>query len=470
MTAQPLVNGAVSYWMSALGRTAPTRAPLTRDHEVDVAIVGGGFTGLWTAYYLAKADPTLRIAVLEREMCGYGASGRNGGWLTAAMAGSPEVYAKASGRDGVVALSDAMKATVDEVIAVAAAEGIDADVVKGGELTVACSPAQDERLRADHAYAESWGDHDHELLDAAAVTSRVAVAGAVSGLWTPHCARIHPAKLVTGLADVVEGLGVQVYEGTEVTAIEPRRVRFRARPSSGATTEGTVGAAYVVRATEGFTAGLPGERRTWLPMNSAMVVTEPLDAAVWDEIGWSGYDTVGDQAHAYMYAQRTADDRIAIGGRGVPYRYGSRTDHDGATQRATVDSLRDVLARRFPAAAEARLDHAWAGVLGVPRDWCATVTLDRTTGLAAAGGYTGHGVTTTNLAGRTLRDLVLGQDTGLTALPWVGHRTRRWEPEPLRWLGVQAMYAAYRAADRREDSRGGPTSWIARAADVVSGR
>ncbi|WP_262851224.1 NAD(P)/FAD-dependent oxidoreductase [Mumia quercus] len=457
----PRVNGRVSFWMDSLGRTTPTRRSLTGEHRVDVAIVGGGLTGLWTAYYLAKADPSLRIAVLEKEMCGYGASGRNGGWLTAAMAGSPERYARSRGRDAVVALADAMKASVDEVIAVAQAEGIDADLVKGGELTVACSPAQDERLRAEHAYAQSWGDHDHQLLDATQLSERIRVADAVSALWTPHCARLHPAKLVTGLADVVEALGVEIYEETEVVAIEPRRAVLR---------DGRVDATWVVRATEGFTPRLPGLRRTWLPMNSAMVVTEPLSDAVWDAIGWDGYETVGDMAHAYMYAQRTADGRIAIGGRGVPYRYGSRTDHDGATQQATIDSLRAILAQRFPQAAGARLDHAWAGVLGVPRDWCATVTLDRTTGLAAAGGYTGHGVTTTNLAGRTLRDLVLGETTALTALPWVGHRTRKWEPEPLRWLGVQAMYAAYRAADRREDTRGGRTSWIARVADVVSGR
>ncbi len=447
--------------MDSLGRTAPTRPPLTHDHRVDVAIVGGGLTGLWTAYYLAKADPSLRIAVLEKALCGYGASGRNGGWLTAAMAGSPERYARTHGRDAVVALAEEMKGSVDEVIAVAAAEGVDADIVKGGELTVACSPAQDERLRAEHEHALTWGDHDHQLLDASALAGRVRIAEAVSALWTPHCARLHPAKLVTGLAEVVEWLGVEIYEDTEVVAIEPRRAVLRA---------GRVDATYVVRATEGFTPRLPGLRRTWLPMNSAMIVTEPLGDAVWDAIGWDGYETVGDMAHAYMYAQRTADGRIAIGGRGVPYRYGSRTDHDGATQQATIDSLRAILAQRFPQAAGARLDHAWAGVLGVPRDWCAAVTLDRTTGLAAAGGYTGHGVTATNLAGRTLRDLVLGEPTALTALPWVGHRTRRWEPEPLRWLGVQAMYAAYRAADRREDRRGGPTSWIARAADVVSGR
>ncbi|KHL10620.1 glycine/D-amino acid oxidase-like deaminating enzyme [Mumia flava] len=457
-----MINGGVSYWLTSLGRTEPTRSALGGDVTADVAIVGGGLTGLWTAYYLAKADPTLRIVVLEAEFCGYGASGRNGGWLTAALAGSRERYARTHGRDGVLALQQAMKDTVDEVIDVLRTEGVDADVVKGGELSVACSRPQVERLRQEAAYLHGWGDEDHEVLDAPALAERVRVADAALGLWTPHCARVHPAKLVLGLAEVVERLGVTIHESSPVTAIEPRRA---------VTPYGTVTADVVVRATEGFTARIPGLRRTWLPMNSAMLVTEPLADDVWDAIGWDGLETIGDMAHAYMYAQRTADGRIAIGGRGVPYRYASTTDQAGHTQEATVASLRDVLVRRFPQTADARIDHAWAGVLGVPRDWCSTVTLDRGTGLAAAGGYTGHGVATTNLAGRTLRDLILDRDSALVTLPWVGRRARRWEPEPLRWLGVQAMYAAYRTADRREDSpAASTTSWFARVADRVSGR
>jgi glycine/D-amino acid oxidase-like deaminating enzyme len=151
-----------------------------------------------------------------------------------------------------------------------------------------------------------------------------------------------------------------------------------------------------------------------------------------------------------MYAQRTADNRIALGGRGVPYRYGSATDNDGRTRPATIEALRDLLVRFFPTTAGTRIDHAWSGVLGVPRDWCATVTLDRSTGLGWAGGYVGDGVGTTNLAGRTLTDLVLGRDTALTRLPWVGHRSRRWEPEPLRWLGLNAAVRAVGLADAEE--------------------
>jgi glycine/D-amino acid oxidase-like deaminating enzyme len=211
-------------------------------------------------------------------------------------------------------------------------------------------------------------------------------------------------------------------------------------------------------------------------MNSSMIVTEPLPPEIWATIGWEGGETLGDLAHAYMYAQRTADGRIALGGRGVPYRFGSRTDNDGRTSAATVAALREILVRFFPATAAVGIDHAWSGVLGVPRDWCASVHLDRTTGLGWAGGYVGSGVATSNLAARTLRDLVRldsgqGRRTGLTALPWVDHRVRSWEPEPLRWAGVRGMYAAYRGADRRElAGRSAATDRVARYADRISGR
>jgi glycine/D-amino acid oxidase-like deaminating enzyme len=454
-------NGEVSHWWSQLGGPNVRRDPLHGPTEVDVCIVGGGYTGLWTAYYLADAAPDLRIAVLEKEFCGFGASGRNGGWLTAALAGSRRRYAATHGRQAVLDLQREMQRTVDEVIAVATAESIDAEIVKSGNVTVARTPAQQRRLEAMVAADNEWGDPDHVLLTADQVVERLAVAGAVGGSFTPHCARIQPARLVRGLADAVERRGVQVYERTAVRHI---------RPGEAVAASGTVRARYVLRATEGFTASISGMRRQWLPMNSAMVVTEPLPETVWDEIGWDASETLGDMAHAYMYAQRTADGRIALGGRGVPYRYGSRTDTDGRTQPATVASLTRILHEFFPAASGAEVDHAWAGVLGVPRDWCSTVGVDRGTGLGWAGGYVGHGVATSNLAGRTLRDLVLGLDTPLAKLPWVGRRVRHWEPEPLRWLGVRGLYTAYRAADRLEARGRATTAPLARAADVVAGR
>ncbi len=465
MSTSATTNGEVSFWYSSVGIPSP-RPPLPGSREVDVAIVGGGYTGLWTAYYLKEADPSLRIAVLEQRFCGYGASGRNGGWLYNGFAGRG-VFAKQHGKPAAQAMQEAMNGSVDEVIEVCAARGIDADIAKGGVLEIARTPAQLARLDAYVTGEHAYGQTDVVRLDAGEAAARVAVAGALGGTWTPHGARIQPAKLALGLAAAVERMGVEVHEQTTVTEILPGTGGAGAR---AVTDHGTVTARHVLRCTEGFTANLRGEKRSWLPMNSSMIVTEPLPPSFWDSVGWDGRETLGDFAHAYMYAQRTADDRIALGGRGVPYRFGSRTDSDGSTARRTVDQLHAILTEFFPEARDVTVDHAWSGVLGVPRDWCSSVTLDRASGLGWAGGYVGSGVTTTNLAARTLRDLVLEQPTDLAALPWVNHRVRRWEPEPLRWLGVHGMYAAYHFADRRERSGRAGTSVVARVADLISGR
>ncbi|MFI6441929.1 NAD(P)/FAD-dependent oxidoreductase [Streptomyces sp. NPDC050759] len=460
-----VVNGGISFWYADDG-FPEAREPLGGDASADVVIVGGGYTGLWTAYYLKKAVPFLRITVLEQKFCGYGASGRNGGWLYNGIAGRDR-YAKLHGHEAAVRLQRAMNDTVDEVVRVVGEEGFDAGLHKGGVIEVARNPAQLARLRAFHEHELSYGEKDRELYGARETAERIRVADAVGSSWTPHGARVHPVKLVKGLAAAVEALGVTVHEQTPVTEI---------RPKHAVTPYGTVRAPYVLRCTEGFTAALKGQRRTWLPMNSSMIATEPLTDEQWAAIGWEGGQTLGDMAHAYMYAQRTADGRIALGGRGAPYRFGSRTDNDGRTQAATVEALREILVGFFPMLAGTRIAHAWSGVLGVPRDWCASVTLDRSTGIGWAGGYVGSGVATANLAARTLRDLVQ-QDSGqggrteLTELPWVGHKVRRWEPEPLRWLGVQGMYATYRTADRREViSHSAESSRLARWADRIAGR
>ncbi|GAA4488378.1 FAD-binding oxidoreductase [Microbacterium panaciterrae] len=455
-----MINGNVSHWWQQIGAPAP-RPELPGDLVVDVAIVGAGYTGLWTAYYLKRARPELRIAVIEQRHAGYGASGRNGGWLTNSVTGGREQYVRTHGRDAAERFQRAMNETVDEVIRVAAAEGIDADITKGGEFNVAYTPAQEARIRAFAAAEQAWRHTDLELLEAGAATAKIAVAGTRAAVWHPHAARIQPAKLVRGIADAVERLGVEIYERTGVVEIAPHRLR---------TTHGTVSAEHIVRATEGFTANLKGLHRLWLPMNSSLIATEPLPAAVWDELRWSRGEVLGDFAHVYMYAQRTADDRIAIGGRGVPYRYGSKTDTDGQTPLATVETLRGILHRLFPATADVAIDHAWSGVLGVPRDWAATVGLDRATGIAWGGGYVGTGVTATNLAGRTITDLILENDSEIAGLPWVNHRARRWEPEPLRWIATKGLYAAYGMADRSELAGRVTTSPIAHVADVITGR
>lgn len=455
-----MINGRISHWFEDLG--VPEPRPVVPGYlSSDVAIVGAGYTGLWTAYYLKKQRPRLRVVVIEQCHVGYGASGRNGGWLTNTITGGRDRYLHGHGRAQVENFQLMMNRSVDEVISVCRAEGIDADIHRGGEFEVAYTAAQENRLRAHYESERRWAHTDIQLLEAPQATARINVAGTRAALWHPHAARIQPAKLVTGLAEAAERRGVEIYENTRVTEIRPHTLQ---------TTHGTIGAEHIIRATEGFTASLPGLKRLWLPMNSSMIVTEPLGVDIWSELNWSQGEVLGDYAHLYMYAQRTADDRIAIGGRGIPYKFGSRTDLDGHTPRKTVKELTGILHRLFPATTSVSIEHAWSGVLGVPRDWAATVSFDRATGIGWAGGYVGTGVTATNLAGRTLADLVLGQDTALVQLPWVNHRARQWEFEPLRWAATTGLYAAYRRADQAESSGRQMTSPIARAADRVTGK
>lgn len=414
-----------SFWLDTCGDDLTPRPSLTAPADADVAIVGAGYTGLWTAYYLKKADPSLRIAIVEKEIAGFGASGRNGGWCSALFAGAR------SAREMHGPLSD----TIDEVGRATAAEGIDAHWHKGGTLTLATSPAHLPRVR------EEAGGPDATWLDRAAVAGRVRVAGCLGASFTPHCARLHPARLARGLARVVERMGVAIYERTPALDVTPRRVEVPGAALS---------AGVVVRATEGYSATLPRMRRRIAPLYSLMIVTEPLPASFWDDVGWAGAETVTDGRHLLIYAQRTADDRIAFGGRGAPYHYGSRVADRFDREPAVFAELQKVLGQLWPGAAGARITHRWGGVLGVPRDWYSSVGYERDSGLAWAGGYVGDGVSTSNLAGRTLRDLILGHDTELTRLPWVGHRSRSWEPEPLRWLGANAALRMMGSADRAE--------------------
>lgn len=454
----PAINGRVSHWFDKLPSPRPF---LPGDRDADVCIVGAGYTGLWTAYYLKRADPSLRIAVLEARFAGFGASGRNGGWLSGLVPGDRHRMARLHGRDRVLAWQQALNDAVDEVVDVTEREGIDAGIVKGGTLHVARNRAQAARLNAEVDEEISWKVGGIAVLTKSEAAQRIQLNDVVSAYHNPHCARVQPARLVRGLADAVERLGVNIYESSPVIDIHPGRVL---------TPRGSVSAPVVLRATEGFTAALPKLRRRWLPMNSSMIATDPIPQEIWAAIGWDGCETLGDTAHGFFYAQRTVDGRIAIGGRSVPYRFGSRTDVDGRVPERTIGHLTAVLHAVLPQVRDIPIAHAWCGVLAVPRDWEATVTLDRATGLGYAGGYVGHGVTATNLAGRTLADLVRGERTPLTELPWVGHRSRDWEPEPLRWLGVRGMYLAYRAADWHESRGRRSTSPIAVVADKIAGR
>ena len=455
-------NGELSHWLRATGRTAPTRPPLPGSGETDVAVVGAGFTGLWAAYALRRLAPERSVTVLEAEHVGFGASGRNGGWLSHLVPGNPARFASGpGGHAAATRMQAALVTAIDDVLAACAREGIDADQHRGGHLAVATTRAGLHRLRAQRDLDLSYGlrPDQCELLDAGGVRDRIDVAGAVGGLAHPMVVRIDPAKLVTGLGAAVEGLGGVIHERTRVQAVEPGRVR---------SDRGELAAGSVLVCTEGYGGPLLGPRSI-IPVNSSMIVTEPLTEADWARIGWDARECLSDAAHTFVYAQRTADDRIAIGGRGRPYRFNSGIAAGGETSPRTVAELSGRLRTFFPDV-PFTVAHAWSGVLGVTRDWCATVRYDADRGLGVAAGYAGHGVTAAHLAGTTLAELVLGRSSERVGLPWVDHRSPRWEPEPVRWLGVHGMYRLFRLADSWEERRGADrTSLLARLGGRLAG-
>ncbi|MBL7500750.1 NAD(P)/FAD-dependent oxidoreductase [Frankia nepalensis] len=429
-----------SLWTDQLAGPVTPRAAVRGEERADVCVVGAGFTGLWTAYHLAALAPGRRIVVVERALAGFGASGRNGGWCSALFP--------------VAALADEMRAplvaTVDEVGAVADAEGIDCDYAKDGYLRVATTPAQAARLRAEAG--DGW-------LDANAVAARIRVSGALGGVFDPDCAALSPGKLARGLAEAVERRGVTVFEQSPARRIGPGLVELDG---------GAVRADVVIRATEAWTSRLPGGGREIAPLYSLVIATEPLPAAAWDEIGWRERFTLNDDRRLIIYAQRSADGRIVLGGRGAPYHLGSRIKPAFDHEDAVFEHLRHTLGTLFPAAARARITHRWGGPLGVPRDWTPAVRFDPSRGLGSAGGYVGDGVAAAALAGKTLAELVAGLDTPNTRLPWVNRPVRQWEPEPLRWIGINAGRLGAAASDARENRTGRP-SRLGKAVDRLTG-
>jgi glycine/D-amino acid oxidase-like deaminating enzyme len=447
-----------SFWLAELGDSLAPRASLEGEQIADVAIVGAGYTGLWTAYYLAAGDASLRIAVVESEVAGFGASGRNGGWCTLHHAGV-ESWVRGPKREGAIALQRAMFDAVDEVGRVAAAEGIDCDYAKAGFLTVVTNEAEIDRARAllAEAHRRGFGEADFRWLDARECDARVRIAGARGGLYSPHGAALQPAKLARGLARAIERRGVAIYEQSAARSVAPGEV---------VTERGRLRARTVLLCTEGYSQHLDPQRRL-LPLHSMMIATAPLSDAQWREIGAADRVVFGDARRILTYAQRTADGRIALGAGGL-YLYGSRARRHFPPEGPDFRAAERSLAAFFPQLRGVEITHRWGGAFGVPRDSKPFVRFDARTGAGAAGGYFGNGVATANLAGRTLADLVSGRDTERTTHPWVQHRSPGWEPEPLRWLAVNAVLRLGAAADRRE-GRGHPAGLRGAIFDAMSG-
>ena len=438
----------VSFWFDSIGEL-PRVEVVPLPAQIDVAIVGAGYTGLWSAYYLKLRDPSLRIAVFEAERVGFGASGRNGGWCVGMAWGVEALLDNPATRSRGVTLARALFDTVDEVGRVCQAENIDAHYTKGGSLNVATIPFQVAQLqrRLDHLHRAGFNDADFCWLPGDESRARLAMTPNHGALYFRHCAAVHPARLALGLADVVRRQGTVIHEGTPVTAIESGRVL---------TLRGPVRAGAIIRATEGYTDTIAGERRRLMPLYSMVTATEPLPAEIWQQIGLKERETFGDSRRVVIYGQRTLDDRLVLGGR-AGYYFGSKRRRVIPPNDPKVVRVKELVTKLFPMLEGYRVTHGWGGLMGVPRHWRPCVRWDTTTRTGWAGGYVGEGVAASNLAGRAMADLVTGTASSLTELPWINDEARRWEPEPLRWIGAKAIEAFGDRADQSEFATGTPS-------------
>ena len=442
-----------SFWLEQLDEALTPRPPLSGDTQVDVAILGAGFSGLWTAYYLQARNPGLNIAIFERDIAGFGASGRNGGWCSSSFPLTMAEMQRRFGEAAARATYQAMLPTVDSIGQVAAHEGLAIDFVKGGMLLVAREPHQRAVLEHKQQVYQKLGFPEHfRWLSPDELAERVRIESALGALYSPHCAHLQPAKLARGLAAVLERRGVPIYEQTPVERIRP------GRPASFVTPYGEVRATTLVLAGEAYLAHMAPVKRQILPLYSLIVLTKPLPESTWQQIGWQARECIASSGLILDYLARTADGRLLFGGHGAPYHFGSSISERHEQNQALHETLRQAALQWFPSLRAEDFSHSWGGVFGVSRDWMPTVYYDRDSGIASARGFGGQGVSTSNLAGRTLADLISGQDSELTALPFVNHRSGSWEPEPLRYAGVQYVQRSFHAIEAKAQRSGRPPS------------
>lgn len=440
-----------SFWLETCGEELTPRPAMQCSGEVDVAIVGGGYTGLWTTYYLLRSMPELKIAILEKEVVGFGASGRNGGWCSSRFPVTPSELMRRVGTESARALQLAMYAAVDEVDRICVEEEIDAQFHKGGILSLARGPHQLPLIRAAYAAYDRLGLSTHySLLGPEETIERVAATQLEASLYTAEGASVHPGRLVRGLARAVERRGATLYEQTNV-------IGFRVGRSAAVRTAGgelRVRKALIL-AGEAYLTRLPEFHRALVPMYSLITLTEPLSSQQWKSIGWSNRESIASNRYSVDYLTRTADGRILFGSRGAPYLFGSKISDAQDFHAPTHQSLQRTLVDWFPSLEGVRFTHNWGGPVGMPRDWMPSIAFDPSSRIGVAIGFTGQGVSTTNLAGRILTDLVAGKRSSISALPMVQRRSRNWEPEPIRWMAVRYMQNGFSRIDSAFD-RGEP--------------
>jgi glycine/D-amino acid oxidase-like deaminating enzyme len=418
--------------------------PLAADDDADVVILGGGYTGLWTAFFLKERDPGIDVVVLERDICGGGPSGRNGGFVNGLWDELPTL-AELHGDEAALAICRAADRSIGEIGEWCDAHGVDAWYSRAGDLGISTSPAQDGAWRENAETARKLGaDQEYVELAPDEVAARFRSPVARGGVFMPGAAHVQPARLARGLRRVLLERGVRIFEGTPVQ-------RFRGGSHAEAETpRGRVRARSVVVGLGAYAAALPRFRRAILPRASSIVLTAPAPERL-QEIGWTGGEGVYDFRSTLHYLRTTPDGRIAFGGAGARTGLGTglgpRMDFDEA---AAIRLVRD-LRRWFPSFRDVPMECAWGGpidVTGLHLPFLGTLPSGN---LHYALGFTGGGVGPCHLAGRILSGLALGADDEFTQLPIVGAEPKPFPPEPLRSPGALLVTRAILRKDDAED-------------------
>jgi glycine/D-amino acid oxidase-like deaminating enzyme len=438
-----------SLWRDAVINDAAPREKLSSDIETDVAIVGAGFSGLWTAYYIKKLMPNSKIVIIDANEVGFGASGRNGGWCSGFMPNSIDELAELHGREAAIEMYRQSFATLDEIESVLVNENIDCDFHRGGTICGATNSVQASRVTSEITKFHDYGftDDDIRQLSQTEVEHRINISNLQLASYTPHCAVIHPAKLVDGLARAIEKLGVKIYENSPVTQYQSGSIK---------TDHVTCRAQLIIRATEGFTSSIKTYRRTLAPLYSYMIATSPLTESQLQTLGWQNRETYHDARNMIIYCQLTADKRIAFGGRGAPYHFASRVKPSYDTHPLIHERICNSMRKIFEKIGDLEITHKWGGPLGVPRNWNPSVNFDARSGLGSLGGYVGDGVAASNLAARTMAHLIAEDNHELTQLCWANNQSRKWEVEPLRYFGINGLLKISESIDAYESKTNSP--------------
>ncbi|MET8910894.1 FAD-dependent oxidoreductase [Micromonospora sp. NPDC004551] len=452
-TGRALADAApVPYWLDRPERPDPL-PPLAGPHDADLLVVGGGYSGLWTALLAKEADPDRDVLLVDAGTCGWAASGRNGGFCAASL-----THGLANGAErwpGEIAELERLgRENLDDIAGTVGKYGIDCDFERTGELAVAVEPYQLTGLAEDTELARRYG-HDVRLLDRDEVRAEVASPTYLGGMWDrDRVALLDPAKLAWGLRRAALDLGVRIHEHTRVTGLARDGGALRAATAGGPdAVPGAVRARQVVLATNAFPPLLRRLRAWLVPVYDYALMSEPLTAAQREAVGWRNRQGLADTGNQFHYYRITADGRILFGGYDAVYHYGNRMAPELEQREATFTALASHFFTTFPQLEGLRFSHRWGGVIDTCTRFCAFFGTAYEGRLAYAAGFTGLGVGATRFGARVMLDLLGGEETPLTRLDLVRRKPLPFPPEPIRATGIHLTRWSLARADAREGRR-----------------